>query len=402
LVIGAGLTASGAHRQRGRQVVSVGVTTPQHRADLFLDPAADPREGGPRLGDERTTLNEFLRCQRLTLELKCDGLDPEQLARRAVEPSTMSLLGLIRHMAEVERSWFRRRFAGLDVPKRYQTEALFIANGQRANGSKEHQYPELAQLFETIAQHLDWGGNPNLARRMVRSAINQLWVADITYIRLQQEFIYLAVILDVYSRRVVSWSIGRQLDSRIAQQALETALKQRQPEPGLIHHSDRGVQYACGDYVKRLEGADITISMSRPGNPWDNAWAESFMKTLKVEEVDGRRYRNLDHATSMIGSFIEEIYNEQRLHSALDYLSPVEFEAQIAEISISTKKEKRTKKERKVRKGRPVETATAVEIRKRWAFGDIFLNGFPPLFEKASAQNALAFSQFQQVRRRLT
>jgi uncharacterized damage-inducible protein DinB len=101
----------------------VGVTAPQHRADLFLDPASDPREGGPRLGDERTTLNEFLRGQRLTLELKCDGLDAEQLARRAVEPSTMSLLGLVRHMAEVERSWFRRRFAGLDVPKRYQTEA---------------------------------------------------------------------------------------------------------------------------------------------------------------------------------------------------------------------------------------------------------------------------------------
>ena len=99
------------------------MTTPQHRADLFLDPASDPREGGPRLGDERATLNEFLRVQRLTLQLKCDGLDPEQLARRSVEPSTMSLLGLVRHMAEVERAWFRRRFAGTDVPKRYQTEA---------------------------------------------------------------------------------------------------------------------------------------------------------------------------------------------------------------------------------------------------------------------------------------
>jgi uncharacterized damage-inducible protein DinB len=99
------------------------VTTPQHRADLFLDPASDPREGGPRLGDERATLNEFLRCQRLTLQLKCDGLDAEQLARRAVEPSTMSLLGLLRHMAEVERTWFRRRFAGRDAPKRYQNEA---------------------------------------------------------------------------------------------------------------------------------------------------------------------------------------------------------------------------------------------------------------------------------------
>jgi putative transposase len=215
-----------------------------------------------------------------------------------------------------------------------------------------------------------WRVYPNLARRMVLSAINQLWVADITYVRLQQEFIYLAVILDVYSRRVVGWSISRQLDSSVAQQALEAALKERQPEPGLIHHSDRGVQYACGDYVKRLEAAGITISMSRPGNPWDNAWAESFMKTLKVEEVDGRHYRNFDHAVSMIGSFIEEMYNEQRLHSALDYLSPVEFEEKLSKLvpgfSISTKKEKRTKKERKVRKGRPVETAAAEEIRKRW------------------------------------
>ena len=213
-----------------------------------------------------------------------------------------------------------------------------------------------------------WRVYPNLAQRMVLSAINQLWVADITYVRLQQEFIYLAVILDVYSRRVVGWSISRQLDSNVAQQALASALKERQPAPGLIHHSDRGVQYACGDYVKRLEAAGITVSMSRPGNLWDNAWAESFMKTLKVEEVDGRHYRNLDHAASLIGSFIEEMYNQQRLHSALDYRSPLEFEAEIANgpISLSTKKEKRTKKERKVRKGRPVETATAEEIRNRW------------------------------------
>jgi putative transposase len=174
-----------------------------------------------------------------------------------------------------------------------------------------------------------WRIYPNLARRMVLSAMNQLWVADITYVRLQQEFIYLAVILDVYSRRVVGWSISRQLDSSIAQQALEVALKKRQPEPGLVHHSDRGVQYACGDYVKRLEAASITISMSRPGNPWDNAWAESFMKTLKVEEVDGRHYRNFDDAASSIGSFIDELYNEQRLHSALDYCSPIEFEADL-------------------------------------------------------------------------
>jgi transposase InsO family protein len=156
-----------------------------------------------------------------------------------------------------------------------------------------------------------------------------LWVADITYVRLQQEFIYLAVILDVYSRRVIGWNMSRQLDSEFAQEALESALRQRRPAPGLVHHSDRGVQYACREYVKRLESCGITISMSRPGNPYDNAWAESFMKTLKVEEVDGRRYRNFDQARSSIASFIEKVYNQQRLHSALDYRSPVEFETDL-------------------------------------------------------------------------
>ena len=183
-------------------------------------------------------------------------------------------------------------------------------------------------VITTDSNH-SWRVYPNLARRMEVSGINQLWVADITYVRLQQEFIYLAVILDVHSRRVVGWSISRQLNGGVAQQALETAIKERQPAPGLIHHSDRGVQYACGEYVQRLQEAGITISMSRPGNPWDNAWAESFMKTLKTEEVDRRRYRNFPHAESSIGTFIEEVYNQQRLHSALDYLSPVEFEADL-------------------------------------------------------------------------
>jgi len=181
-------------------------------------------------------------------------------------------------------------------------------------------------VVTTDSDH-SWRVYPNLARSMVVSDINQLWVSDITYVRLQQEFIYLAVILDVCSRRVVGWSLGRQLDSGLAEEALEMALKQRRPAPGLVHHSDRGVQYACGDYVKRLESCGITISMSRPGNPYDNAWAESFMKTLKVEEVDGGSYRNFDQAQSCIGRFIEEIYNQQRLHSALDYRSPIEFEA---------------------------------------------------------------------------
>jgi putative transposase len=215
-----------------------------------------------------------------------------------------------------------------------------------------------------------WRIYPNLARYAVVSEVNQLWVADITYVRLQQEFIYLAVILDLYSRRVVGWNISRRLNSDVAQRALELALKQRQPKPGLIHHSDRGIQYACREYVRRLEENGITISMSRPGNPYDNAWAESFMKTLKIEEVNGQRYRNFTHAESSIGNFIDEVYNQQRLHSALDYRSPAEFEAEMVNgtppTPISPKKGKRSKKERKQRKGRPVETATAVEIGNRW------------------------------------
>jgi len=210
-----------------------------------------------------------------------------------------------------------------------------------------------------------WRVYPNLARYTVLSGINQLWVADITYVRLQHEFIYVAVILDVYSRRVIGWSVSRQLDSSIAQDALKMALKQRQPRVGLIHHSDRGVQYACRDYVQRLEDNGISISMSRPGNPYDNAWAESFMKTLKAEEVDGRPYASFEAAVSSIGRFIEATYNRQRLHSALGYRSPVEFEAEVSR-GMATKKEKRSKKERKQRKGKPVETAAAVEIRQRW------------------------------------
>jgi putative transposase len=183
-------------------------------------------------------------------------------------------------------------------------------------------------IVTTDSEH-SWRVYPNLARRIEVSAINQLWVADITYIRLQREFVYLAVILDVYSRRVVGWSMSRKLESAIAVEALESALRGRQPAPGLIHHSDRGVQYASGDYVQRLEASGITISMSRPGNPYDNAWAESFMKTLKTEEVDGRRYRDLEDATGSIGTFIEEVYNKHRLHSALDYQSPIEFETKM-------------------------------------------------------------------------
>jgi putative transposase len=180
-------------------------------------------------------------------------------------------------------------------------------------------------VITTDSDH-SWKIYPNLARSMVVTDLNQLWVADITYVRLRLEFVYAAVILDVYSRRVVGWSVQKQIDTALTLEALDMALAQRRPPAGLVHHSDRGVQYACGAYVQRLESQEITLSMSRPGNPWDNAWAESFMKTLKAEEVNGQTYRNLAHTKSSIGAFIEEIYNRQRLHSSLKYLSPSEFE----------------------------------------------------------------------------
>lgn len=175
----------------------------------------------------------------------------------------------------------------------------------------------------------------NLARRMVLTDINQLWVADITYIRLHSEFVYLAVILDAYSRRVIGWELSRSLSAALALGALRMALKGRSFAPGLVHHSDRGVQYACGDYTELLRDHKIQISMSRRGNPYDNAQAESFMKTLKYEEVYRSDYRDERDARSGIGRFLEKVYNQKRLHSALSYVSPAEFERSLVKTKVT-------------------------------------------------------------------
>jgi putative transposase len=166
----------------------------------------------------------------------------------------------------------------------------------------------------------------NLASRMTVTGINQLWLADITYIRLQREFVYLAVILDACSRRVVGWSLDRSLATRLTLSALEQAIATRQPPAGLVHHSDRGVQYASGAYVTLLQQHQMIPSMSRPANPYDNASCESFLKTLKREEVYANIYRDLEHLAANIETFIEEYYNRCRLHSALGYRPPDEFE----------------------------------------------------------------------------
>jgi transposase InsO family protein len=168
----------------------------------------------------------------------------------------------------------------------------------------------------------------NLARRMKLTGIDQLWVADITYIRLRAEFVYLAVILDGFSRKVVGWALERTLSSRLAIAALQQAIAKRQPRPGLIHHSDRGVQYASGEYVAILDQQQMMPSMSRPANPYDNASCESFIKTLKREEIYAKAYENLEHLRANIEIFIDQYYNQQRLHSALGYRSPEEFERQ--------------------------------------------------------------------------
>lgn len=168
---------------------------------------------------------------------------------------------------------------------------------------------------------------PNLVKEVELIGTGQVWIADITYVRLLFDFVYLAAILDAFSRRVVGWALGRTLTAELTLTALRSALSFRKPSPGCIHHSDRGVQYACDDYVKALKQAGLRPSMAARGNPYDNARIESFFKTLKHEEVYICEYRDFQEARDRIAYFLEVVYNRKRLHSALGYLPPAEFEA---------------------------------------------------------------------------
>jgi transposase InsO family protein len=170
----------------------------------------------------------------------------------------------------------------------------------------------------------------NLASRLTLTGLNQLWVADITYIRLRTEFVYLAVILDGFSRKVVGWALEKTLATRLPLSALHHAIADRQPPPGAVHHSDRGIQYASGAYVQLLRQYQMIPSMSRPANPYDNASCESFLKTLKREEIYAHTYRDLEHLRTNMVAFIDQYYNRTRLHSALGYRPPEEFECMVA------------------------------------------------------------------------
>jgi putative transposase len=180
-------------------------------------------------------------------------------------------------------------------------------------------------ILTTDSQH-DCQVYLNLAARMTVTSVNQLWVADITYIRLRTEFVYLAVVIDRFSRKAVGWALDRTLAARITIAALRQAIGQRQPPPGLVHHSDRGIQYACADYVEALQTSGMIPSMSRPANPYDNAVCESFMKTLKQEEIYCNQYRDFEELSANLEEFIDNYYNRLRLHSALGYRTPEEFE----------------------------------------------------------------------------
>jgi len=213
-----------------------------------------------------------------------------------------------------------------------------LRDGQRVNAKRIRRVQRRYRLFPVIWRTFKVATTdsnhrlavyPNRLAEVTLSDINQAWVADVTYIRILTGFLYLAAILDRYSRKAIGWAISRRIDTELCLNALQSALAMRQPPPGCIHHSDRGVQYASGAYTATLEAAGMVISMSRTGNPYDNAHMESFFKTLKYEEVHLANYETYEDVIERLPHFIEEVYNKKRLHSSLGYCPPEEYEETI-------------------------------------------------------------------------
>lgn len=189
-------------------------------------------------------------------------------------------------------------------------------------------------ILTTDSQH-DCPVYLNLASRMTVTGVNQLWVADITYIRLRTEFVFLAVVIDRYSRKAIGWALDRSLSAKVAVGALQRAIEQRRPPPGVVHHSDQGTQYASAEYIAVLQSNHMTPSMSRPANPYDNAACESFMKTLKQEEIYCSQYADFNDLAGHLVEFLDQYYNRERLHSALGYRTPEEFEQEAAKVPLA-------------------------------------------------------------------
>lgn len=251
----------------------------------------------------------FYRYRQAASPLQAAG---ERAVRQAIQEIALELpsYGHRPMTAELQRRNFP---VGRDRVLRYMREDNLLCRPRRAfTATTDSNHP--LKVF------------PNLARELVVNDVDQLWVADITYIRLPREFVYLAVLLDAFSRRVIGWALERHLMTELTLQALQMALATRVVKPGLMHHSDQGKQYCAAEYVSLLIKHQIRISMSRTGNPYDNAKAERFMRTIKYEEVYLADYQTLAEARASIKRFIEEVYNRKRLHSALGYRPPVEFE----------------------------------------------------------------------------
>ncbi len=277
----------------------------------------------------------------LTVKRACKALDTKESAYykwKRSEPQHSSdhivLKEILNIMEEVPRYGYRRITKELHrrmVPVNSKRVRRLMKENNLSVKKKKRFKPITTQSDHDLCIF------PNLAKDIELTNLNQLWVSDITYIYLQRGFVYLAVVIDVYSRKCIGWDLGRRIDTQLALNALNMAIANREDMgfSELIHHSDRGVQYASKEYVAVLQQHGIKISMSRKGNPYDNAFAETFMKTLKVEEVYMNEYETFEQAYNDIKTFIEKVYNEKRLHSGIGYVTPDEFEKEALNMCVS-------------------------------------------------------------------